>query len=93
MSEGPDKRRLQFKIHHLLILTAIVAALQAFISYRLPGRPLVAAMSGMTCIVALVIVGVACLLPERYGRWLRPLAVVISGAIAFAFGLWAQNNL
>jgi hypothetical protein len=40
----------------------------------------------------MTIVGIACLSPERYGRWLRPLAVVLSGTLALAFGLWMQKN-
>jgi hypothetical protein len=47
----------------------------------------------MAGITAMMIVGVACLFPERYGRWLRPLAVAISGVLALAFGLWMQRNL
>jgi hypothetical protein len=97
MSESPKQRRLQFSTRHLLALTAIVAAGTAYTSYKFPGRPLFAATSGiaggLAGIGAMTIVGVACLFPERYGRWLRPLAVVISGVLAMAFGLWMRKNL
>ena len=97
MSEIPKQRRLQFSTRHLLILAAIVAAGTAYMSYKFPARPLFAATSGiaggLAAIGAMMIVGVACLFPERYGRWLRPLAVVISGVLAMAVGLWVRNNL
>ena len=91
MSEANNQRRLQFTTRHLLILTAIVAAGTAYVSYK--WGPLLAATGSITCITAMAIVGVACLFPERYGKWLRPFAVVISGVLALAFGLWVRKNL
>jgi hypothetical protein len=94
MSEGTkQRRRFQFKIQHVLILTAIVAAGTAFALYQWPDRPLVVVTGGAAGIGAMTIVGVACLFPERYGRWLRPLAVVIGGLLSLAFGLWVRKYL
>jgi len=70
---------------------AVVAAGTAYVSYK--WGPRLAALSSAVCITATALVGVACLFPERYGRWLRPLAVVVSGMLALAFGLWVRKNL
>jgi putative Mn2+ efflux pump MntP len=90
MSENPQHTRLRFGTRQLLILTAAIAAGTAFISYK--SGPFFAATTSLVCITAMVIVGGACLLPERYGKWLRPLAVIISGILAIGVGMWVRKN-
>lgn len=90
MNEVPQQIRLQFKTRNLLILTAVIAAGTALIASQ--WGPLAAASGAIASMVAMTIVGIACLLPERHGRWLRPLAVLISGALSLAFGLWVRKN-
>jgi hypothetical protein len=94
MDEGlKQHRRFQFKIHHLLILTASVAAGMSYVLYQRPDQPLLAVTGAAVGIGAGAIVGVACLFPERYGRWIRPMAVIIGGLLSLAFGLWVRKYL
>jgi hypothetical protein len=32
------------------------------------------------------------MLPERFGRWLRPLAAIAFGILSMFFGIWAKNH-
>jgi hypothetical protein len=92
VSEGPKTRRLQFNVRGLLLFTAAVACMMGFLSHRYRDRPLVVVVGIADFMLVMMIMVIVCMLPERFGRWLRPLAAIAFGILSMFFGIWAKNH-
>jgi ribose/xylose/arabinose/galactoside ABC-type transport system permease subunit len=82
-------RRLRFTIAGVLALTTAAAVYAALLSYF---RAKHAGVLFAVPLVAMAIVGGVSLMPERHGRWLRPIAVALVCFGSFVLGLWLRKN-
>lgn len=91
MPDEPSADRLRFKLGHLMLLVAAVAIALGLVAKFWPDARKVAAIATLVGVVSMAIMTLACLVPGRHGRWIRPLAAVTIGIGALALGVWLQR--
>jgi O-antigen ligase len=73
----------------MFVMVTVLAIWAATIGYY---RPKHAAMVFAMPIAAFLLMCGAMLAPEKQGKWLRPVAVIVIGGAAFAFGVWMNSS-
>jgi hypothetical protein len=90
MAEAPATRRrwFQFGMGTMFAVVTALAIYAGIVAYVRPKHPVVAMI---VPIAAAVILGGLSFAPQRYGRWLRPVAILAIGAGAFVLGIWLNS--